>query len=149
MLKGIHPFLTPDLLRSMAEMGHGDTLVLADANFPAAALAASSAGTRPVLRLAGLAADAVLEAVLTLLPIDDFIEAPIRCMAVVDAAPDAPPPEAVAAFTAILASRGLPAPAPLDRFAFYAEAARAFAIVQTGERRLYGNLILTKGVIRP
>ncbi|WBV44984.1 RbsD/FucU family protein [Pseudoroseomonas cervicalis] len=139
MLKGIDPLLTPDLLHTLCAMGHGDSLVIADANFPA------SARARRLLRLPGSPADAVLRAILSVLPIDDFIAHPVRSMQVVgdvDAVP-----EAVQAFTGVLAQHGQKPPAPLERHAFYAEAERAYAIVQTGERRLYGNLLLTKGVI--
>lgn len=139
MLKGIDPLLTPDLLHTLCAMGHGDSIVLADANFPAAARA------RRLLRLPGLPADVVLHAILSVLPIDDFIPHPVRSMQVVGDATAVP--EAVQAFTAVLAQHGQNPPAPLERHAFYAEAERAYAIVQTGERRLYGNLLLTKGVI--
>lgn len=139
MLKGIHPYLTPDLLQVLCAMGHGDSIVLVDANFPA------SAKARRLLRLPGLAADAVLRAVLTVLPVDTFIDDPVRVMQVVGD-PTARP-EAVRAFAAVLAEQGAPAPVGVERFAFYEQAAAACAIVQTGERRLYGNILLTKGVI--
>lgn len=141
MLKGLHPYLTPELLRVLAAMGHGDTLVLADANFPAATRA------RRLLRFPGLEADAVLRAILTVLPIDDFIDDPVRVMAVVG--DPAARPEAVQAFAAVLAEAGAPPPVAIERFAFYEQAGAAFAILQTGERRLYGNILLTKGVIAP
>lgn len=137
MLRGIDPLLTPDLLHALAAMGHGDTLVIADANFPAAAIA------RRLIRLPGTDAPRALAAVLSLLPLDDFIPNPAAVMEVVGD-PDALPPPV--AEMAVL----LPAPPlRLERQAFYAAARDAFAVVATGERRFYGNIILTKGVIPP
>ncbi len=141
MLKGIDPRLTPDLLHAMACMGHGDRLVIADANFPAASHA------RRLVPLHGVIAPDCLKAILTLLPIDDFEPAPIAVMQVVN--DPAAVPAVVAEFAAILQQHGLPSPASLDRATFYAAAVDAFVIVQTGERRFYGNLLLTKGVIAP
>lgn len=141
MLKGIPPLLTPDLLHALASMGHGDRLAVVDANFPAAGYA------RRLIVLPGTAAPVTLEAILQLLPIDDFEPDPIAVMQVVGE-PDAVPP-VVAAFTEVLRQFGLPPPASMERHAFYRAAATAFAIVQTGERRFYGNILLTKGVIAP
>ena len=141
MLRNIPPILSPDLLHSLRAMGHGDEIVIADANFPATSLGARCH------RLDGVSATDVLRAVLTLLPLDGFVPDPAQVMAVVDA-PDTTPP-VVAAFQAIIDDTA-DAPAPLarlERFAFYERASTAFAIVQTGETRLYGNIILKKGVI--
>lgn len=141
MLRGIDPLLTPDLLHALASAGHGDRVCIVDANFPAAATA------RRLVHAAGISAAAMLEAVLSVLPVDDFTPAPASVMQVVDD-PSAMP-ETVAEFTAILQRNGVAAPKPLERQAFYRVAAEAFVLVQTGERRLYGNILLTKGVIRP
>ncbi|HEX5328178.1 MAG TPA: RbsD/FucU domain-containing protein [Acetobacteraceae bacterium] len=141
MLRGIDPLLTPDLLHALASAGHGDRVVIVDANFPAVAIA------RRLVRSPGTTATAMLEAVLSVLPIDDFEPDPIAVMRAVGDA--AAVPEAVQDFTRVLADHGLAAPAPLDRHGFYRAAAEAFVIVQTGERRLYGNILLTTGVIRP
>ena len=84
MLKGLHPLLGPELLHALAAMGHGDEIVVVDANFPAAALG------RQVIRLDGVSAPAVLEAVLTVLPLDHFVEHPLTTMAVVGAPQDEP-----------------------------------------------------------
>ncbi len=97
--------------------------------------------------LAGAAAPDVLAAILSVLPIDDFEPHPVSVMQVVGDA--AQLPETVQEFIAILAGHDLAAPAQLERHAFYRAAAEAFAIVQTGERRLYGNILLTKGVVPP
>jgi L-fucose mutarotase len=141
MLKGIHPLLSPDLLHALAAMGHGDRIAVVDANFPAFGLT-----RRPIL-LAGATAPDVLAAILSVLPIDDFAPDPVSVMQVVGGA--AQIPETVQEFIAILARYDLAAPAQLERHAFYRATAEAFAIVQTGERRLYGNILLTKGVVPP
>jgi L-fucose mutarotase len=140
MLIGLNPLLTPDLLHALAAMGHGDSIALVDANYP---------GTRGrrLITLPGSSVTAVLEAVLSLLPLDTFVPQPAAVMEVVGAAGEVPP--AVAEINAALTRAGAPAARSLERFAFYAEAERAYAIVQTGERRLYGNVILAKGVIPP
>lgn len=139
MLRGIDPILTPDLLYTLALMGHGDTIAIVDANFPAAACS-----TR-VHRLHGLGAAPVLEAVLSLLPLDTFIPNPAVTMQAVGDAGTTPP--AVADLNAVLGRHGAAAAATLERFAFYDATRAAFAIIQTGEARAYGNIILTKGVL--
>ena len=140
MLKGLSPLLSPDLLHVLASMGHGDELVLADANFPAATHA------KRLVQLPGGSAPEVLDAVLGLLPLDDFVAQPALTMQVVGAADSRPP--VVAEFDALLAKHGCSSSAALERFAFYERAASAFAIVATGERRVYGNILLKKGVVR-
>lgn len=143
MLKGLHPLLGPELLHVLAAMGHGDEIGVVDANFPAVALG------RRVIRLDGASATAVLEAVLTLLPLDDFVDHPLTTMAVVGA--PLAVPEVVAEFGA-LASRAEGrevARQAVPRELFYERARQAFALVQTGERRLYGNVLVRKGVVAP
>lgn len=139
MLKGISPLISPDLLHLLASMGHGDEIVLADANFPAATYA------RRLVRLPGVSAPAVLDAVLALLPLDTFVPEAAFTMQVVGDASAVP--EAVADFSAVLHKHGYPAAATLERFAFYERAAAAFAVVATGEARIYGNIVLKKGVV--
>ncbi len=141
MLRDIPPILSPDLLWSLRAMGHGDDIVIADANFPATALGARCH------RLDGISATEVLEAVLRVLPLDSFVAEPALVMEVVGDAAAIPP--VVEAFGRIVeATADNPAPlGRLERFAFYERARGAFAIVQTGESRLYGNIILKKGVI--
>jgi len=141
VLKGLSPLLSPDLLHVLASMGHGDEIVLADAFFPAAAHA------KRLVRLPGVDADRVLDAVLSVLPLDSFVANAACTMQVVGDATAVPP--AVADFTATLQRHGSPAPATLERFAFYERAAQAFAIVATGETRTYGNILLKKGVAAP
>jgi|HubBroStandDraft_6_1064221.scaffolds.fasta_scaffold1364763_1 L-fucose mutarotase len=141
MLRGIHPLLSPDLLHALAVMGHGDRIAVVDANFPALSHA------KRLIALPGVTAPAVLEAILSVLPIDDFEPHPVSVMQVVGDA--AMIPEAVREFIVILAHNDLAPPARLERHAFYHAAAETFAVVQTGERRFYGNILLTKGVIPP
>ena len=124
-------------------MGHGDTLVIGDANFPG-----QSMGQR-CHRLDGLSATDVLEAVLTLMPLDTFLPDPAQVMAMVED-PDGTPP-VVETFQEII-DRVADHPAPIakvERFKFYDLAREGFAVIQTGEGRLYGNIIVKKGVIAP
>jgi L-fucose mutarotase len=142
MLKGIDPLLSPELLQILRAMGHGDEIVIVDANFPAVANA------RRLCRADGVDAVTMARAVLSVLPLDDFVAAAVARMAVVGD-PEAIPP-IMSDFDAELQRVGYAGEvAALERHAFYDRAAAAFAVVATGERRLYGNLILTKGVIRP
>jgi L-fucose mutarotase len=142
VLKGIPPILGPDLLHILRAMGHGDEIAIVDANYPA-----SSAGPE-VIRMDGLTATEVLEAVLTLMPLDTFVDEQAIGMEVVG---DAKGWEATHAdFDAIVRRHEAGMKVTLlERFAFYERVKGAFALVQTGERRLYGNILLKKGIIRP
>lgn len=141
MLKGLSPLLTPELLHVLSSMGHGDEIVIADANFPATTHA------RRLVPLHGVDATAVLDAVLSVLPLDDCVDHCALTMQVVGNA-DAVP-EVVHAFDTTLLRHGAAPSSSIERFAFYHRAAEAFAIVATGERRIYGNILLKKGVVRP
>jgi L-fucose mutarotase len=144
MLKGVDPLLGPELLHVLASMGHGDELAIVDANFPAAAVA------RRLVRLEGVDAPRALSAVLSLLPLDTFVDSPVAVMAVVGNAAEVPPP--VRDFQTIIdramGGRSVRL-AVIERFAFYERVRGAFAVLATGERRFYGNVIVTKGVISP
>jgi len=144
MLKTIDPLLNPDLLRVLALMGHGDLIVIADANFPAASVAACTVTGVP-LRI-DCDAPRALEAVLSLMPLDDFEPDPVQTMQVVGE-PDTVP-EVVAAAMPRLAAEGVE-PASVERFEFYERAKNTFAILRTAELRPYGNFILRKGVVLP
>jgi L-fucose mutarotase len=140
MLRGIHPLLGPDLLHALRCLGHGDEIVIADANFPSHSL-----GPR-VVRLDGIDAVVAADAILTHLPLDTFADAAAFRMEVVGD-PMAVPP-ICEAFAQLV--RNLAGPfeiTPLERFAFYERARKAAFIIATGERRLYGNLILKTGVL--
>jgi len=142
MLRGIHPLLGPDLLHALKSMGHGDDIVISDANFPA-----SSMGP-PVIRADGVSATAMAEAILTHMPLDTFVPETAWRMEVVGD-PHAMP-EVCAEFQQIVSRRaGDFRIVPVERFAFYALARKAAYIVATTEFRLYGNLILKKGVVHP
>ena len=142
MLKGIDPVLSPDLLHALCSMGHGDTLVIADANFPAATVA------RRLYRLPGIPAVRALEAVMSLLPLDTFVERPVAVMQVVGD-PDAVPAPVrdFQAFLDRMQDRAVTLEV-VERHAFYERARAAFAVVATGENRPYGNIIVTKGSVR-
>lgn len=146
MLKGIDPLLTPQLLYLLAEMGHGDEIVVADANFTAATLA----GARPVVHLPGAGVLRASEAVLSLLPLDAAVPQPVAFMQVCHT-----PPGYRSALQrevmACLLERGWIDDAArceaTERFAFYERVKRAHAIVLTGEPQPYGNFLFKKGVI--
>lgn len=141
MLRNIDPLLSPDLLCALRAMGHGDEIALVDANYPA-----ESAGPR-CIRADGSDNSQILKAVLSVMPLDTFVDDPAHCMKVVG--DPMAIPDTVRDFQSIIDTTA-DAPAPirsLERFKFYDRAASAFAVVQTGERRLYGNIILKKGVI--
>jgi L-fucose mutarotase len=141
VLIGIDPLLSPELLRVLRAMGHGDELTIADVNFPAASNA------KRLVRLDGVDASRALDAVLSILPLDSFVDCAAHAMAVVGKPDEIP--AAVADFQAIVDRRaGFPkAILRLERHAFYERAKQSFAIVATTDRRFYANIILTKGVI--
>ena len=143
MLRNIPALLSPELLYALRGMGDGDDIVIADANFPA------HRNGRQVIRLDGVSATDVLAAILQLMPLDTFVSEPALTMQVVG--DGAAVPEVVGEFQRIV-NEVADHPArlgSLERFAFYQQAREAFVIVQTGEQRLYGNIILKKGVIKP
>ena len=141
MLNGIHPLLSPDLLRAMAAMGHGDEIAIVDVNFPAASLGPQ------VIELRGASSPEVLDAVLTLFPLEMKIVPAAHTMGV--AGDPAAVPECVADFAVVFTEHQLAdcEIGSLDRYAFYDRAKHAFALVRTGELRPYGNILLVKGVV--
>jgi L-fucose mutarotase len=144
MLIGIDPLLGPELLKHLRAMGHGDQLVIADANFPAESVA------RRLVRSEGVTTPQMLAAVLSVLPLDTFTESAVLVMKVVDSAGSfAPITEEFRTIVAARAGRRFSNIAGLERFDFYERARQAYAMVATGERRLYGNVILQKGIIEP
>lgn len=140
MLKNIPSILSPELLKILMEMGHSDELVIADGNFPAAAMA------NKLVRLDGHGVPAVLSAVLDLMPLDIYVEAPVALMEVVKG--DAYVPEIWESYKAIIKEKeGDKKIENIERFAFYERAKKAYAVVATGETSLYANIILKKGVV--
>jgi L-fucose mutarotase len=139
MLKGIHPSISPDLLKTLAEMGHGDEIVLADAHFPGHTVNAR------VLRADGVPVGTLLGGVLPLFELDAYAP-PLVMMAAVpgDTLDPAVELEYMKAIRAVCPDAR--APERVDRFAFYDRAKNAYAVVMTGETAKYGNIILKKGV---
>jgi L-fucose mutarotase len=142
MLKNINPILGPELLAVLRAMGHGDEIAIVDGNYPAA-----SAGPK-LIRMDGHDTVTVLDAVLSVMPLDDFVPDPAIRMEVVGD-PDKIVP-ITNEFSNVLKHHEPGAKlAALERFTFYERVRQGFAVIATGERRLYGNIILKKGVIRP
>lgn len=147
MLKGIDPLLNADVLWALQAMGHGDDLIVADANFPADSVARATTLGR-VLRIDAPVARAV-RAVLTLYPLDGFVDDGAARMEVIgDAAQVLPVAEEVQAEIDAAEGKAWPM-VTLERFAFYDRAKAAYAVIQTTERRFYGCFALRKGVVPP
>jgi L-fucose mutarotase len=141
MLKILSPILSPDLLKTLAEMGHGDELVLADGNFPSASMA------QRLLRADGHGIPKLLEAILQLLPLDTFVERPVALMGIVPGH-NYHPTIWDEYKRIILASGELFTDFEyVERFDFYGRARKAYAVLATGETSLYANIILKKGVV--
>lgn len=146
MLKGVDPVLSAELVYVLMLMGHGDDLVVCDVNHPAATIARETTYGE-LLDLSGCGIARALEGILKLLPLDDFVEAPVARMQVVGD-PDAELPIFAAVRAAVDRAEGRPiAMRALERFEFYASAKRAFAIVRTSDPGPYGCFILRKGVV--
>ncbi len=140
MLKNIPSILSPELLKILMEMGHGDEIVIADGNFPGASIA------NKLVRLDGHGVPEVLKAVLDLLPIDIYVDAPVTLMEVVKG--DSFVPEIWETYREIIQEKeGDKKIENIERFAFYERAKKAYAVVATGETSLYANIILKKGVV--
>jgi L-fucose mutarotase len=142
MLKGIPSILSPELLKILMEMGHGDEIVLADGNFPAASCA------QRLVRADGHGVPELLDAILSLFPLDTFVDRPVSLMAVVPGDPTRP--IIWEEYRSIVNRHESHASdfEFVERFAFYERAKKAYAIVATGEKALYANIILKKGVIK-
>ena len=148
MLKGIDNRLNAEVLYALRAMGHGDTLVIADTNFPSDAIARQTV-LGDLLRMDNLTAAEVAQAVLSVLPLDTFVDDFAGRMEVVGAAGEIPKVQAEVQ-AVIDAAEGRPRPmVGIERFDFYERAKHAYAVIQSGERRFYGCIILRKGVIPP
>jgi L-fucose mutarotase len=139
MLKGISPYLSPDLLKVLAEMGHGDEIILADAHFP------GHTYCQRVLRADGVRIACLLDAVIPVFELDSYAP-PLVMMQVVPG--DTLDPQVEADYLLAIRRHAPAAPAPerIDRFAFYDRAKKVYAALITGENRKYGNILLKKGV---
>jgi L-fucose mutarotase len=141
MLKGLDPLLSPELLHALAAMGHGDELALVDRNYPA------TSTSQRLIRLDGVDTATAARAILSLLPLDDFVPEPLLRMEVVGSPGEITPvQQEVADIAAELEGRDI-AMGSLERFAFYERSRGAFATVLTGEDAPYGCFLLAKGVI--
>ena len=148
MLKNLDPLLNADVLQALRAMGHGDYLVICDTNFPADSVARHTSLGK-LLRIDNVSAARATEAVLSVMPLDTFIDDAAQRMEIVDS-PDEVPPVQAEVQGAIDSAEGKPWPmVSVERFAFYDRAKQAYAVIATGERRFYGCFILTKGVIPP
>jgi L-fucose mutarotase len=147
MLKGINPLLNADVLQALRAMGHGDDLIIADTNFPSDSVARQTVLGK-LLRIDAPAAD-VVKAVLSVYPLDTFVNDAAARMEIVGK-PNEIPPVQKEVQKEIDAAEGKPWPMiSIERYAFYERAKQAYCVIQTGERRFYGCFILTKGVISP
>lgn len=144
MLKGIDPLLSPELLKLLAEMGHDDAVVLADANFTAMSLGAG----KPVLRLPGVGMLRTMEAVVSVFPLAEDVTHPVAYMHVSDS-PEGYRSALQREAVALLASAGLPPERveAVERYEFYERVKKSYAIVVTGELEPWGNFLLRKGVL--
>ena len=148
MLKSIDPILNADVLHALRAMGHGDDLVICDTNFPADSVARQTALGR-LLRIDGVTSGRAARAILSLLPLDSFVEKPALRMEIVGQ-PDDIPAVQKEVQAEIDAAEGRSWPmGGIERFAFYDLAKKAYCVIQTGERRFYGCFIFKKGVIPP
>ena len=148
MLKGIDPLLNADVLQTLRAMGHGDDVVLCDTNFPADSVARSTVLGR-LLRIDNVTAPRAARAVLSVMPLDSFVDAPALRMEVVGK-PDELPPVQQEMQAEVDRAEGRSWPmGSIERFAFYERAKQAYAVIVTGERRFYGCFIFKKGVIPP
>lgn len=148
MLKGLDPRLNAEVLYALRAMGHGDTLIIADTNFPADSIARETVAGE-LLRMENLTAGEVASAVLSVLPLDTFVDDFAGRMEIVGS-PDEVPPVQMEVQQAIDTAEGKPRPmVSIERFAFYDLARQSYAVIQTGERRFYGCFMFRKGVISP
>lgn len=148
MLKSIDPILNADVLYALRAMGHGDELVICDTNFPADAIARHSVLGR-LLRIDNVTAGRAACAILSVLPLDSFVDRPVLRMEIVDK-PDEVPPVQIEVQSEVDAAQGRPSPmGSMERLAFYERAKKSYCVIQTGERRFYGCFLFKKGVIAP
>ncbi|WP_094782861.1 RbsD/FucU family protein [Paraburkholderia ribeironis] len=146
MLKNLDPLLNADILHALRSMGHGDELVICDANFPADSVARQTVLGK-LLHLDGVSSPRAIRAVLSVMPLDTFIERPASRMQVVGE-PDTIPAVQREAQAEVNAAEGREVPfASVERFAFYERARKAYCVIATGEERGYGCFVFTKGVL--
>ena len=145
MLKGISPLLSPELLKILSSMGHSDRICIGDGNFPAETMGKNAV----VLRYDGHGIPEVLDAILSVFPLDSYVEKPVILMEKMECDKDMHIPiwDTYAEVVAKHDARGKDAIGGIDRFDFYDEAKKCFAVIATSETSLYANVILQKGVV--
>lgn len=144
MLKNIPQILSPELLKVLCEMGHSDQIVLSDGNFPAESMGKNSI----VIRCDGHGVPELLDAILKVFPLDTYVEKPVNLMEVMTGdTTETPIWDTYKEIIGKHDSRGPETVGTIERFKFYDEAKKAYAIIATGEKALYANIILQKGVV--
>ncbi len=146
MLKGIPKILSPELLKVLCEMGHGDRIVIADGNFPAVSMGKNTI----VIRMDGHGIPQLLDAILQVFPLDTYVEQPVQLMALMDrdvGKIETPIWDEYKEIISRYDERGAETVGSIERFAFYEEAKKAYAIIATGEAAVYANVMLQKGVV--
>ena len=148
MLKNIPPILSPELLKVLAEMGHGDRICIGDGNFPGASMAKPH--NCVLVRADGHGVCALLDAILQVIPLDEYVEHPVQIMQVADKdkGMEVPIWDEYKKIVAKYDARGEKAFDSVERFAFYEEARNTYCIIQSGETAIYANIILQKGVVK-
>ena len=145
MLKGIPKILSPELLKVLCEMGHSDRLVIADGNFPSESMGKNA----KIIRCDGHGVPELLEAILTVFPLDTYVETPVSLMQVMPGDNvETPIWDEYKEIISKYDERGKKAIGQIERFAFYDEAKTAYAIIATGESALYANIMFQKGVVK-
>lgn len=148
MLLNVPSILSPELLKVLSEMGHGDRICIGDGNFPGASMA--KAKNAVFLRADGHSVPALLDAILSVIPLDAYVAHPVLLMETMDCDKDLEIPiwDEYKKIIAAHDSRGAAAVGHVERFAFYEEAKDCYCILQSGESAIYANVILQKGVIK-
>lgn len=144
MLKGIPQILSPEFLKVLCEMGHSDRIVIADGNFPAESMGKDAI----VIRCDGHGVPELLDAILQVIPLDTYVEKPMNLMEVMPGDPVKTPIwDTYKEIVAKHDERGAACVGNIERFQFYEEAKKAYAIIATGESAVYANVMLQKGVV--
>ena len=144
MLKGIPSILSPELLKVLCEMGHSDRIVIGDGNFPAESMGKDAI----VIRCDGHGVPELLDAILQVMPLDTYVEKPMNLMEVLPGDPvETPIWDTYKEIVAKHDKRGAACVGNIERFQFYEEAKKAYAIIATGESAVYANVMLQKGVV--
>lgn len=144
MLKNVPKILSPELLKVLCEMGHSDRIVIADGNFPSESMGKNAI----VIRADGHGTSEILDAILKVFPLDTYVEKPVNLMQVMPGDNvETPIWDEYEKIVAANDERGKDAIGQIERFAFYEEAKKAYAIIATSEGALYANIMLQKGVV--